>query len=108
MSYDISLEINTGKEMRKVVGVGNYTYNCAGMFVEASETGESLSELHGMKCTEAEPIIAKAVENMQKDPQKYKAMEPDNGWGSYNGFLEYVETLLRECRQNPECTIGVY
>lgn len=87
MSYDISLVIDTGKEEREVVEIGNYTYNCSKMFVIASEVDKSLSDLHNMSCIEAEPIIAKAVENMQKDPVKYKAMNPENGWGSYETFF---------------------
>lgn len=109
MSYDISLEIDTGNsELQEVVEIGNYTYNCSEMFVDASECDKSLGDLHGMSCQEAEPIIAKAVENMQKNPTKYKAMNPENGWGNYDGFLRYVEKLLKECRANPKCTIGVY
>lgn len=108
MSYDISLYINTGLEDKEVVEIGNYTYNCANMFRVASEVDKSLSDLHNMSCVEAEPIISKAVENMQKDPVKYKAMNPENGWGSYETFLPYVESLLKECRANPSCKIGVY
>ena len=106
MSYDISLYINTGIEERKVVEVGNYTYNCCGMFTDAS-AGTAISDLDGEECWKIEPMLASAVENLQKNPNKYRAMNPENGWGDYDSFLLYVEKLLRECRQNPKCKIVV-
>ena len=36
MSYDVSLEINTGNEDFSVVDWGNYTYNCSKMLVKAT------------------------------------------------------------------------
>lgn len=109
MSYDISLEIDTGNsELQEVVEIGNYTYNCSGMFVRANSKRLSLRELHGMTCTKAEPILAEVVENMQKNPAEYKAMNPENGWGSYDTFLPYLENFLKQCRANPKCKIGVY
>lgn len=107
MSYDISLMINTSIEDKEVAEIGNYTYNCSKMFVIASECDKSLGDLHEMSCKDAEAIVAKAVENMQKAPAKYKAMNPENGWGSYETFLPFIEKLLREIRANPNGKIDV-
>ncbi|MFJ5625436.1 hypothetical protein ACIQD3_22665 [Peribacillus loiseleuriae] len=104
MSWDISL---TAKRLVDVeVGdIGNYTYNVSKMYRVAM--GISLSELDGQKATDVIPMIRKGVDEMLANPEKYRAMNPPNGWGSYEGALDYIQKLLHECEKNPDSIIRV-
>lgn len=107
MSYDISLVIDTGKEEREILEIGNYTYNCGSMFAKATEKQYSLSDLNGMNCKEVAKIINFAIINMRSNPEKYKKLNPENGWGDYTSFLEYVEKIEKGCLENPKCNLLV-
>ena len=105
MSWDILLKINTGKEDREVVDCGNYTYNVAPMYQKAM--GKTISDFNNMKCKDAISILEKGVKEMEENPDVYKKMNPENGWGDYEGSLDYLKNFLKECRQNPECIIEI-
>lgn len=104
MSWDISLK---KKEMLdvEVSDIGNYTYNVSKMYIEA--IGQSLSAFHGANAEESIPLLRKCVEEMTSNPEKYKNMNPTNGWGNYEGALDYVQKLLHACEKNPDSTIEV-
>ncbi len=106
MSYDISLMINTGLEEVEVVEVGNYTYNVSPMYYDSM--GMGLNSFNDMKCTDAIPILKKGIESLQSNPAKYKEMNPNNGWGNYEGALEYIRNLHDKCVRNPLCKIDVH
>ncbi len=100
MGYDISLEHGTLSK-----DLGNYTYNCSAMFVAGCDN--SLSDLHGMRCAVAAPIIRHAVDWMVSHPDECRAMNPSNGWGKYETFLPWVQNILAECEANPDATLHV-
>ena len=39
------------------------------------------------------------------NPEKYKAYNPENGWGSYEGLVQFVEEYIKACIDNPEAKI---
>ena len=106
MSWDIDLEIDTGNGYTEVVNVGNYTWNVSPMYKEA--LGYTLSELDNKKANEVIDELAEGHKKMIKKPQKYKKMNPDNGWGDYEGAKEYLHDIIIACAENPECIIRVY
>jgi hypothetical protein len=44
---------------------------------------------------------------LKASPDRYKAMNPANGWGTYEGLVEFTEKYLNACRKYPEATISV-
>ncbi len=106
MSYDITLVIKTGPENKCVVDCGNYTYNVYGMYFKAM--GQGLNKFNDVKCADAIPLLQKGVRAMQDDPKEYRKLNPENGWGDYDGALRYLQNLLDECVRNPLCTIVVH
>lgn len=105
MSYDIYLTINTGKEEVAIIDVGNYTSNIYGMYYEAFRRDWKF--INGMVAGEALPDIKDAIKHMEKHPDKFKAMNPKNGWGDYEGALQYLKDLANYCEQNPICKIDI-
>lgn len=43
---------------------------------------------------------------LRNEPERFKAYNPSNGWGSYEGLLEFVEDYLGACKQYPTATIS--
>jgi hypothetical protein len=102
MSWDAELRDDRGH----VEGEWNYTHNCNKMATVAlsfavlhdSFADLSLSEplsgvtswfhnLDGRSGPEGAAILHKIITELQADPEKYRALNPANGWGDYDSFL---------------------
>lgn len=53
-----------------------------------------------------EPLKA-GLEKLLAEPEKYKAFNPANGWGSYDGLVEFVREYLAACEEYPEAVVEV-
>lgn len=108
MSYDVDLVIDTGGALPKAdwpaVYQDNYTSNVTPMWRKA---GLDLAAMDGWSAVAAAPVLATTVAVMTADPQTYKAMEPDNGWGDYPGALAFLLRLLAACREHPRTELRV-
>jgi hypothetical protein len=105
MSYDVSLYISTGADKEAQVYESNHTSNCSGMWEDA---GVDLRTMKGTSAKDQLPILKQAVETLRANPEKYRAMNPPNGWGSYESALRFIENLANACEENPACTIYVW
>jgi hypothetical protein len=45
---------------------------------------------------------------LKAEPERFKALNPENGWGTYDGFVSFVEAYLNACRQWPESDVSVW
>lgn len=105
MSYDIWLTIDTGgPEPHVITGGGNVTSNVAPMWRLA---GADLAEFDGLLAGNCLPALRAAVTAMETDPDKYKALNPPNGWGSYDTCLRFLRELLTDFEANPQATVRV-
>jgi len=41
------------------------------------------------------------------DPQKFKAFNPENGWGEYNGLLNFVYAYRNACWDTPTAELRI-
>lgn len=46
-----------------------------------------------------------AVSVMKKSPKRFKKHNPKNGWGSYEGFLSFLEEYLVACVKHPDAAV---
>lgn len=106
MSYDIYLEVDTGAEdLTPVVEIGNYTSNVSPMWAQA--LGCRLMSWTGwaqrMHCRSWRPGWP------QCGPIRpgYRELNPANGWGRYEGALEYLKKLRDACAEHPKTRIRV-
>lgn len=99
MSFDVSIKHGTLEE-----DLGNYTYNCHGMM---TASGVRLRSINGLQGSEAAILIQHAYTWMVEHEARCRAMEPDNGWGDYEGWLGFVRKILEVCKQNPDATLTV-
>ncbi len=105
MSWDVWLEIDTGGRDPAAVTEGhNYTYNVSLMLQEA---GLTVGALDGVLAGTARGILDAAIEKMKADPNKYREMNPKNGWGHYEGALHWLEKIRGDCMRHPKATVRV-
>ena len=53
-----------------------------------------------------EPLTA-GLAALKADPAKFRAHNPPNGWGTYEGFVLFVEKYLAACREYPDADVSV-
>ena len=105
MSYDVHLETTQGTARRIVSEEYNYTYNVSPMFKKA--LGCSLTELSGLQGVRVARCLDDAIADMELHPREYRAMNPANGWGDYEGALAFLKAVRAECRHYPLATVRV-
>lgn len=105
MGWDADLHDDRGH----LEGTWNYTYNCSGMIYEALRRGDLstynlvrplfstrqswLKVLNGMSGAEGAGFLASIIKEMQNDPDSFRAMNPPNGWGDYDSFLQTLKEM---------------
>ena len=63
-----------------------------------------------LKIKEAHELIeplTKALDDMKANPEHYKKFDPENGWGSYDGFIPWIEKYIKACKEHPEAQISI-
>jgi hypothetical protein len=55
-------------------------------------------ELHGMTGAQGGRYLGTIITQLRADPAKYKAMNPENGWGDYGTLLAVLEEMHRACQ----------
>jgi hypothetical protein len=45
---------------------------------------------------------------MKCEPQRFIALNPENGWGSYSDFLPWIERYIMACEEFPEAEVSVW
>ena len=106
----MSLDITLSKMVMTDVASFNITHNLNEM-ADAAGLYEVLwrSEEHGIT-TAAQLIepLQKGIAQLRADPKDFKAFNPSNGWGTYEGFLETLERLLYSCQEHPDAQISTW
>jgi len=41
------------------------------------------------------------------DPERFKKFNPPNGWGDYEGLVNFVSEYLATCEENPNASVRV-
>lgn len=110
MSYDIWLEVDTGgDEPARLVDVHwNYTSNVAPMWRLAMPDTDGLAGLHGMQAGEAAKVLHIGIAHMENEPAPYRALNPANGWGDFDGQLERLRELREWCRKHPRAKVAIW
>lgn len=45
---------------------------------------------------------------LQSEPERFKAFNPSNGWGTYEGLCQFVADYLSACISCPEAEVSVW
>lgn len=85
----------------------NITHNLVDM-AKAANLYEVLWRPEEVGITHANQLIGPleaGLTRLRSDPDKYRKLNPSNGWGSYEGLVKFVENYLEACQENPDCTV---
>lgn len=103
MGLDFYLEATR----RVDVSSHNITHNLARMAAEAGVyTCLWRPDENGF--THAHQIIAPlraGIAQMEADPERFRALDAPNGWGTYEHFLPWLKEVLEACEENPDAEI---
>ena len=105
MSLDVYL-----REMQPVeVYDANITHNLGAM-AKAAGIYQHLWRPDEIGITFAHQLIEplrEGLERLEANPIVFAQFNPANGWGSYDGLVEFVRQYLAACEANPNATVNV-
>lgn len=87
----------------------NITHNLTGMAAEAG-IYEHLWRPDEIGITKARELIQPLTDGlalMRSEPERFKALNPPNGWGSYDGFVPWIARYLEACQTYPDADVSV-
>jgi hypothetical protein len=83
----------------RMVGQWEITYNLGQMLKAAGFLDWKV--LRNMTGREAAPVLGGVLDALQANPVRYQAMNPPNGWGSYDGLLKDIKSMHQACLDFP-------
>lgn len=107
MSLDIWFTLNAcahcGRDEPEVYS-GNITYNLGEMWRAA---GLPYSEaIEGKTAGDLVPALEAGLSTLEAEPDRFHAMNPSNGWGSYDGLLEFTRRMVAAAKTWPKAIVG--
>lgn len=91
------------------VFTANITHNL-GPMANASDLYEALwrpDEKGWKNAKDIIPILEAGLKDLIENPTAAKRFNPDNGWGSYEGLVKFVQNYLEACIAYPDAKIEV-
>lgn len=89
---------------------GNITHNLTSMAEEAGcyQAMWRPDDAGIQSAHELVPILSESLGKLTSNPGHFTALNPENGWGSYEILVEFVRDYLRACREYPEAHVDVW
>lgn len=102
MGWDIEIRENTCETcgLSHEVGGWQLTYNLSEMVRSAG--AYKIFANHSTTGPEGLEILERAVLALESDPDRFRKMNPANGWGSYDGLLKVFREMVREMKDGPQ------
>jgi hypothetical protein len=103
----VSLDVTLRATRPVAVFENNITHNLGAMAAEAG-CYEMLWRPEEIGVTHAAQLVKPltvCLERLRAEPDRFKALNPGNGWGDYDGLVRFVEEYRDACRANPDATV---
>lgn len=87
----------------------NITHNLGAM-AEAAGIYRHLWRPDEIEIFQAAQLVAPlsaGLAALTEDPDRFRALNPSNGWGTYEGLVTFVADYLAACCANPQATVKV-
>jgi len=59
------------------------------------------------KAAQLIPILREGLAKMRDDPERFRAHNSPNGWGTYDNFVRWIGRYLAACEENPDAEVRV-
>jgi hypothetical protein len=105
----VSLDV----ELRVVRPVAVFDYNIThnlGDMAERAGIYNALwhpEELDVTRACYLVPYLKAGLSRLKAQPEYFKTLNPENGWGTYENLVEFVEKYLKACEENPNAEVWV-
>jgi hypothetical protein len=86
------------------VDLCHMTYNLTPMLREAGMP--PWRDFIDMPAARASHIWRNVREKLVADPDRFKELNPPNGWGDYDGAVEQLGLMVDRCAKHPQLTVG--
>lgn len=94
---------------------GNITHNLGKMANKVVlSNGKTLYDIlwrpdeHGFKyAKEISELLDEGFNILLSDPKEYQKYNPENGWGSYDGLVNFVYKYRNACWDNPDAELAI-
>ena len=53
------------------------------------------------------PLLHEGMVKLISSPEEYKKYNPENGWGEYDGLVNFVREYYNACLTNPEAELRI-
>jgi len=71
----------------------NYTHNTNRMIRDIDP--DWWDSLDGLSGAEGSALLGKIITGLESDPERFRAMNPENGWGDYDSLLGVLREMKR-------------
>lgn len=80
----------------------NMTYNVAPMWMEIFPDDRQMIDIDGMCGDTAALKLKSAFYALREFPELFIKLNPQNGWGCYDDFMNYIEKLFDLSEKYPD------
>lgn len=84
----------------------NITHNVNSMWHKAG-CYDALYNSEGKLSKEVSPILQLSLLVMLARPEEFKELNPENGWGDYDGAIDFLVKVIKEFNESPSAKIVV-
>jgi hypothetical protein len=98
MSWGIDIELPDGEWVEIVEG---HTYNLSPMWRLAGVFEDGSHDLDGMLAADLADRAARGLLRAVRYPTMFEEVNPSNGWGDFDGFVEILTRTAIRCAENP-------
>lgn len=105
----ISVRFQNDEVITNRVYHNNITHNLGTMAIEAGiyKPLWRPEEVNITKAFELIKPLERGLKNLTSEPDKYKEFNSDNGWGTYELLVSFVEDYINACKSYPDADIEV-
>lgn len=104
------IKFDSSEEETNTVFHSNITHNL-NIMAENAGIYEHLWRPEELGITKAkeliEPLIT-GIKKLSKEPEYFQQFNPENGWGNYDNFIQFVTEYFVACVRYPDADIEVY
>lgn len=77
------------------------------MWRKAMPESDGLAGFDGLTASECIPTLRSGIQKMEDNPKDFTPMNPENGWGSFEGQLDFLRNVLNLFLSAPKATVVV-